>query len=54
MTPTIVTPDLSRPDQLDVQVSVATNLIRRRHNEAQQRLGLPVTPHEATVPGGGG
>lgn len=32
------------PDQLDVQVAIATNLIRRRFNEAQQRLNLPVTP----------
>jgi hypothetical protein len=30
-----------RPDQLDVQVAIATANIRRQTNEARARLGLP-------------
>jgi hypothetical protein len=38
-------------DQLDVQVALEVNKIRRAHNEAQRRLNLPVTRHERAEPG---
>ena len=35
------------PDQLDVQIAMATNLIRRQTNEARHRLGLEPRNYDA-------
>jgi hypothetical protein len=43
--------DDGRPDQLDVQVAMATSFIRRDVNEARHRLGLPPRDYgQVTVP----
>lgn len=40
-----------RPDQLDVQVAMATSFIRRDTNEARHRLGLPPKDYgQVTIP----
>lgn len=38
-------------DQIDVQVGIAVNQIRRMHNEAQARLNLQITQHRRSVAG---
>lgn len=40
-----------RPDQLDVQVSVARNFIRRDANDARHRLGLEPRNYDHAEPG---
>jgi hypothetical protein len=44
-------PDDRMPDQLDVQVAMATNLIRRDANDARHRLGLEPRNYDHVEPG---